>query len=281
MANYNHVNEKKSEAENYIQKLRITNVLREPVIRSAIQALNLPSGSTGLDAGCGLGFQTVLLAEATGPDGHITGLDLSSEFLKYAENNARETEVSNQISFKQGNINTLPFNKNTFDWILSIDCAGYQPTEKPVTLIKEFARVVKPGGTVTILFWSSQQILPGFPLLEARLNTTSQGIAPYKKNMRPESHIFRALGWFRKAGLKNFSAHTFVSNICAPLDENTQKALHSLLLMRWEKVDKEVSTEDWTLFQQLCNPDSSDYILNCPDYYAFFTYSMFSGKVVG
>ena len=43
--------------------------LREPVLRSAIQALQLPPGSRGLDAGCGVGLQALLLAESGGTCG--------------------------------------------------------------------------------------------------------------------------------------------------------------------------------------------------------------------
>jgi demethylmenaquinone methyltransferase/2-methoxy-6-polyprenyl-1,4-benzoquinol methylase len=36
---------------------------------------------------------------------------------------------------------------------------------------------------------------------------------------------------------------------------------------------------DMLEYQRLCQPDSADFILNLPDYYAFFTYKMFQGKV--
>ncbi|TET97077.1 MAG: methyltransferase type 11, partial [Dehalococcoidia bacterium] len=61
----------------YAQRLAVSNPLSEAVIPSAIQALQLPRGSRGLDAGCGIGLQALLLAEAVGPAGHVTGLDLS------------------------------------------------------------------------------------------------------------------------------------------------------------------------------------------------------------
>jgi demethylmenaquinone methyltransferase/2-methoxy-6-polyprenyl-1,4-benzoquinol methylase len=61
----------------------VTNPLVEPVIRSAIQALQLPPGSRGLDVGCSIGLQTVMLADAVGPAGHITGLDRSPELPVY------------------------------------------------------------------------------------------------------------------------------------------------------------------------------------------------------
>ena len=46
-------------------------------------------------------------------------------------------------------------------------------------------------------------------------------------------------------------------------------------------VEAELSEEDWAEYQRLCLAESSDFILDLPDYYAFFTYSMFQGRVVG
>ena len=75
------------------------NSLREPVFRSAIQALQFPAGSRGLDAGCGVGLQTLLLAETVGPAGHVTGLDLSPEILVYARGMVKKAGLSERISF--------------------------------------------------------------------------------------------------------------------------------------------------------------------------------------
>ena len=85
-------------------KLYLSDFLREPVIRSAIQALQLPSGSRGLDAGCGIGSNTWLLAEAVGPGGHVTGVDLSSEFLVRAREITEKSSLSEQVSFQKGDV---------------------------------------------------------------------------------------------------------------------------------------------------------------------------------
>ena len=259
--------------KNYAEKLSWSNLLREPVLRSAIRALQLPSGSRGLDAGCGIGVHTLWLAEAVAPDGHVIGLDLSPEFLVQAREIAKKSSLSKHVSFQEGDVNKLPFNDNTFDWAWSVDTIW---SEHPV---KELARVVKPGGTVAILAWSSQQLLPGYPLLEARLNATSAGIAPFIKGMKPESHVLCALGWLRKAGLAKCKARTFIGEVHAPLSEDTIIALLSLFEMRWEGAQSEVTAEDWAKYQRFCQPESPDFILNLPDYYAFFTYSLFYGKV--
>jgi len=223
---------KATDMDTYAHQLTLSDLLRESTIRSAIQALKLPSGSRGLDAGCGIGSNTLLLSEAVGHGGHVIGLDLSSEFLAIARKIAKKSGLSEQISFQEGNVNHLPFDNDSFDWALSVDCVGYAPLE-PLPLVKELARVVKPSGSVAILGWSSQQLLPGYPQLEARLNATSAGIAPFTKGKTPELHFLRVLAWFHEAGLKELGANTFVGDIHAPLRNDIRSALISLLQMRW------------------------------------------------
>lgn len=269
---------KATDTDTSAHKLALSDRLRESTIRSAIQALKLHSGSRGLDAGCGIGSNTLLLSEVVSPGGHVIGLDLSSEFLVIARKIAKKSGLSELISFQEGNVNELPFDDDAFDWALSVDCVGYAPLE-PLPLVKELARVVKPGGSVAILGWSSQQLLPGYPLLEARLNATSAGIAPFTKGKRPELHFLRALDWFHEAGLKEPDANTFAGDIHAPLSNDIRSALISLFQMRWGDPQSELSHEDWEEYQRLIQPESPDFILSVPDYYAFFTYSLFHGKV--
>ena len=65
----------------------------------------------------------------------------------------------------------------------------------------------------------------------------------------------------------------------ALLEGNIYKAMLSLFDMRWSGVEKELAKEEQIEFRRLCKSESPDFILNHPDYYAFFTYSMFWGIV--
>ncbi len=272
--------------DTYAQMLHFSDILREQGIRSAIQSLQLPSGSRGLDAGCGIGNHTLWLAEAVAPAGHVTGLDFSPEFLVHARATAEESRLSEQVSFQEGNVAQLPFDVDTFDWVWSADTIYPGPSESgcpgedPIPLVRELARVVKPGGSVTIIFWSSLHLLPGYPLLEARLNAASLGGTPFAEGKRPNLHFSRALGWLRDADLKEPTAYTFVNDVHAPLDNSVRSALTSLLQWHWGEPQSKVSREDWSEYQRLCQPESLDFILSLPDYYAYFTYSLFHGKVV-
>lgn len=265
-----------AEASPIIQNLLQANPLREPTLRAIIQHLQLPRGSRGLDAGCGIGLQALLLAEGVGPEGHVTGLDILPELLAYGEELAVEAGLGNRIAFRQGDVSCLPFPDHSFDWAWSADCIGY-PAGDLSPLLKELIRVVKPGGSIILLGWSSQQVLPGYPLLEARLNATCSAYNPFLKGKAAESVFMRASGSFRESGLTNVQAKTFVGDAQAPLTDGVRTALSSLFQMLWGEPQPEGSEEDRAEYIRLCTPGSADFILDIPDYYGFFTYSMFRG----
>jgi ubiquinone/menaquinone biosynthesis C-methylase UbiE len=267
-----------SENDRYIQKLIETNPLMEPVYRDAIRILCLPEGSRGLDAGCGIGLQTPMLAAAVGAEGNVTGLDISPELIAKAEEIIDEAGLKKQVSFEVGNIHALPFGDDTFDWLWSANCAGY-PAQDPHALLKELGRVIRPIGKIAILIYTSQLLLPGYPRLEARLNATSAGIAPFGAGMKPGAHFTRVLGWFRDVGFEETSVKTLVKDVFPPLSLDMREAVASLIDMRWEGADSEMPADDRELFQRLTRPESQEYILNLPDYYAFFTMSLFQAKV--
>jgi hypothetical protein len=117
-------------------------------------------------------------------------------------------------------------------------------------------------------------------MLEARLNATCAANFPYTDDTRPKLHILRALGWLQEVGLDDLQARTFVADIRSPLDDAARNALTGSIQMFWGKAQPEVTPEDWAELQRLCQPESPDFILNLPDYYAFITYSLFYGRVV-
>lgn len=267
-----------TDANLIIQNLLQANPLREPALRSIIQSLPLPRGSHGLDAGCGIGLQALLLSNAIGADGHVTGLDIMPELLAYGEDLTAKAGLSERVAFRAGDVSCLPFEDNYFDWVWSADCIGY-PAGQLAPLLQELIRVVKPGGSVILLGWSSQQLLPGYPLLEARLNATCSGYIPFLKEKHPEVNFMRAITAFRSAGLEEVEAKTFVGEVQAPLTNDVRTALISLFEMLWSAPQPEAAEEDRAEYKRLCTPGSPDFILDIPDYYAFFTYSMFRGRV--
>ncbi|MBN1416140.1 MAG: methyltransferase domain-containing protein [Bacteroidales bacterium] len=276
-------NERENTFRNYGIEISIYKCLtefRKPLINTIISSLNLPAGSTGLDAGCGIGSITASLARAIEEKGRVTGLDLSEDLIRYAKINHQQ----HNLKFTVGNINSMPFNDSTFDWIWSMDTVwpGLKgdgcPAEDPATILQEFYRVIKPGGAIYLLFWSSQKFLPGYPMLEARLNTTSSATAPFREEMNPLNHMMNGRCWLNNAGFQNIVTKTYTGDIIAPLTTNEQNALNVFFRMLWDDAESEADQEDWETFMDLCDRDSDKFILNNPHYYGFYTYTLFHGE---
>lgn len=260
-----------------IRRLETANSLREPVLRAAIVSLGLTPGSRGLDIGCGIGLQALLLAEAIGPAGHVVGLDVSPALLADARERIEASLYVNQITFSEGDMRHLPFDDGAFDWAWSADCVGY-PAGNPLPALREIARVVRPGGRLALLGWTTQQLLPGHALLEASLNATCSAYAPYLAANPPETHFLRIHRWFGDAGISEPACRTLVGEVRAPLTAEVSAALTSLFEMLWGAAGA-ATPVDRRAYGRLCRPGSPDFILDLPEYYAFFTYTMITGIV--
>lgn len=106
-----------------------------------------PAGATVLEAGCGVGAQTVTLAR-TSPQARITAIDVSAESLAAAERRVREAGASN-VTFRQADLFALPFADASFDHVFV--CFVLEHLADPVAALRVLGRVLKPGGTITAI----------------------------------------------------------------------------------------------------------------------------------
>src|SRR5437867_7613498 len=95
-------------------------------------------GQTVLDAGCGTG---VVAITARRSGAVVTGLDLTPELLAVAKENAATAEVDD-IVWKEGDIENLPFRDGEFDVVLSQFAHIFAP--RPAVDTKELLRVLQP-----------------------------------------------------------------------------------------------------------------------------------------
>jgi len=99
-----------------------------------------------LDVSSGRGTQSIYYAKEFGV--HVTGLDISPDMVKTATANAIKCNASRQVTFRQGDSQSLPFDDNTFDIVIN-ECAVGIPDDSQKVL-NEMFRVTKPGGSIAI-----------------------------------------------------------------------------------------------------------------------------------
>ncbi len=107
--------------------------------------LPLPTGAQILDAGCGTGLLTLAMLRALPRPAHITALDLSGPSLHKARRAivATRPRRPHLVRFIQGNVLSLPFATDSFDFIATSGALEYVPLAQG---LNELARVLRPGG---------------------------------------------------------------------------------------------------------------------------------------
>lgn len=106
-----------------------------------------PAGSRVLEAGCGVGAQTVTLA-ANSPDALITSIDISEASVAEARKTVQAAGFTH-VTFQQGDIFNLPFAPESFDHVFV--CFVLEHLAQPVTALNALKTLLKVGGTMTVI----------------------------------------------------------------------------------------------------------------------------------
>ena len=106
-----------------------------------------PAGSKVLEAGCGVGAQTITLAKNS-PDALITSVDISETSLIEARQKAKTAGVTNGY-FEKADIFNLPFVPEFFDHIFV--CFVLEHLARPIQALNALKEYLKEGGTITVI----------------------------------------------------------------------------------------------------------------------------------
>lgn len=106
-----------------------------------------PADSRVLEAGCGVGAQTVPLAN-NNPNASILSIDISEASLAEAKRNVDAAGITN-VQFQQGDIFHLPFEPETFDHVFV--CFVLEHLSRPVEALVILKKLLKTGGTITVI----------------------------------------------------------------------------------------------------------------------------------
>jgi ubiquinone/menaquinone biosynthesis C-methylase UbiE len=133
---------------NSIEWLETHHRSKAPERTQMIRDLHLERGSRVVDAGCGPGLWTPMLARAIGPQGRITGVDISIEALVTAQQRSQDKWYAPQLQLRRGTLEQLPVQPGTAHMIFSANVCQYLPD--PVSTFAAMGRYLTYGGQLAI-----------------------------------------------------------------------------------------------------------------------------------
>lgn len=105
------------------------------------------AGSKVLEAGCGIGAQTVILAKNS-PGARITSVDISPESVKRAQERIRKEGIAN-VTVEVGDLFMLPFEPASFDHIFV--CFVLEHLVDPRFALERLRLLLRDGGSITVI----------------------------------------------------------------------------------------------------------------------------------
>ena len=128
-----------------------------PVTSALIEEAGIIEGDVVLDVAGGPGEPSLTIAERVGPAGFVMCTDAVAEMVAAAKSEAARRGLKN-IQFQQCQADSLPFENNSFDAVVSRLGVMFFPD--PVAALREMLRVTKTEGTLSFAVWHESNANP-------------------------------------------------------------------------------------------------------------------------
>jgi ubiquinone/menaquinone biosynthesis C-methylase UbiE len=131
-----------------------------------VDRMTLPVGAQVLDVATGTGWAALAAAQRVGPTGTVVGIDLAPALLERARQKAAAAGLT-QVAFQTGDAARLDCADQRFDVVLCATALFFVPDM--LAALREWARVLRPGGQVGFSAWGPTYRQPLQGLWDARL----------------------------------------------------------------------------------------------------------------
>ncbi len=202
-----------------------------------------------LDVGCGPGSITAGIAECIG-SGSVTGVDLSESQVSLAAQACEKRGLSN-ARFRTASAYELPFEDARFDALFSH--ALVEHLSEPSRAMREFFRVLKPGGVMGVVTpdWGGFLVGPSSPALERAidafkaLQTANGGDVDVGHKLSQYAVDAGFADVTQRARYENFEPVSIIADLlCAQL-ERAGRGAHAQTLRDWACVPHAMFAEAW------------------------------------
>jgi demethylmenaquinone methyltransferase/2-methoxy-6-polyprenyl-1,4-benzoquinol methylase len=108
-------------------------------------------GHIVLEVGFGTGQTLIASALKVGNEGQVYGIDLSSKMLEKTRKRVKKLALTKRVDLQLGDARQLPYKENVFDVLFNSYMLDLIDTPELTTVLKEFERVLKPGGRLVVV----------------------------------------------------------------------------------------------------------------------------------
>ncbi len=238
---------------------------REQMIRD----LGIEQGSCIVDAGCGPGLWTPLLAKAIGRTGRILGVDISPKALITAQERAAKAYYRQQVQYRLARLEQLPLPYGEADIVFTANVSQYFPD--PVATFAAIGPYLRHGGRLVVkdedlgtMHFYNVNLGLQMHVLQAHMRKNQEQVAcgyPFEDH-RVGSKL---AGYLRAAGYKDVQQKPYRIKRSFPLSEDCRFYLQETAEWLVSEGTPYLSYDDKTNWLQ-CFCDSSSCVLDLEDF---------------
>jgi SAM-dependent methyltransferase len=210
--------------------------------------LGVTPGTRVLDVGCGAGQLTLIAARA---GAQVVGCDIAINWIERAR--ARAAAEGLEITFEEGDAESLPYEDAQFDAVISLIGAMFAP--RPDLVAAELIRVCRPGGMIAMANWTpggfvgqmfkaiARHIAPSgmpAPVLWGDEATVRDRLRDGIADLKFAPRVYHFDYPFRPDAVVEFFRRNYgpMSRAFASLDLNGRESLRSELVRLWSAHNK-------------------------------------------